>query len=610
METIRGAGGVIHSVIKRLIAASLALNHLKLFPVYHTLRAYTGKDCRRDIVAAFNVALLAFPQGLAYAYIAGVPIIYGLYGSAVATTVGVLFSTTRFIVLGPTNATAILMFSAFVNLNASPEERLLMVPTLLVMVGLILVVGSFLRMASLIQFVSRTVITGYITSAAFLIIVNQVSHMFGLRLEERPAIFFQILGQSLSALGSFHWPSLFLAALTFLIYWSLRKVKWLPTVGLTLLITSILAWVMVSPLPNWLENIGYGQLATDLKGLKMLEWKAGGSWNLPRLDFGDISRLAGTAQALALLCVLEAISIGRSLAAKSGGRLDANQEMFAMGMANVGCGLFSGMVASGSLTRSSLNDSSGASTPMSGFFIGVICLLGAFTMAPLVNHVPRAALAALVTIIGFSLIDPYHIIMSLKATKSDASVFLGTLAAGLLFPLDTAIYCGTALAIILVLKKVSTPILAEYSMGQEGMYTLMEDGQRRDNPHISIVHVEGQLFFATAEVFYDQIRRVCDEPNLKVVILKMRHAQNLDATCIMALMELIVNMKERNRHLLISEVPKQAAGIFERTGLQENLGEGNMFLDDDQNLNQSTALAVKRAKALIGKQKISVSILS
>lgn len=601
---------IIRLAFKNMAGSSSIASHLQWFPILETLRHYKRKDISKDLIASLNVALLAFPQGLAYAYIAGVPLSYGLYGSAVATIVGVIFSTSRFIILGPTNATAILMFSAFVNLNATPEEKLLLVPTLLVMVGLILVVGAILRVASLIQYVSRSVITGYITAAAVLIIANQISHMFGLRLEDRPAIFFEILWQSLANLSSFHWPSLLLSVLTFVIYFVLRRWSWIPNVAVTLVITSLIAWAMASPLAAWLQQNGYAQAAADIAGIKLLVWESGGTWNLPRLDFGDISIMAGTAQAIALLCVLEGISIGKSLAAKSGDRIDANQEMLSMGMANIGCGLLSGMAASGSLTRSSLNASSGAATPMSGFFIGIVCLVGAITMAPLVNYVPRAALASLVTLIGFSLIDRYHIIMSLKATKSDASVFLGTLSAGLLFPLDTAIYFGTALAIILFLRKVATPILAEYSLGHDGQYTLMEEGQKRDNPNISIVHVEGQLFFATAEVFHDQIRRVCEDPSLKVVILKMRHAQNLDATCIMALKELIMNMKERERSLLISEVRDQAAGIFDRTGLQNYLGEGNMFLDDDQNPNLSTALAVRRAKDLLGGEAPKVSILS
>ena len=574
------------------------------------MRTYGRKACSKDMLAGLNVALLAFPQGMAYAYIAGVPLKYGIFGSAAATIFGMFFAGSRFIVLGPTNATSIMLLSAFVSLGVSGEDKLVLIPLLLVMVGAFLVIGAYLRVAGLIQYISRTVVTGYITAAALLIIANQVRHVFGLQLENPPTIFLSILGQSIGNLAHYHWPTLVVALLTCVTYWSLSRFKRCPNVALTLLVMSLVTWLMKNPLATWLQALGHVQPASAFEGLQFLYWDDGGSRYLPRFDFGDIGRLAGTAQAIALLCVLEGISIGKSLAARTGGRIDANQEMLSMGMANIACGFFSGMPASGSLTRSVLNSTSGAATPLASFFTGSICLVGALTLAPLVNYVPRAALAVLVIIIGCSLINRYHILMSLKATKSDASVFVVTLGAGLLLPLDTAIYFGTALTILLFLRKVAIPELAEYSLTKDGHFTKMERRQKRSNPSISIVHVEGKIFFAAAEVFQDQIRRICEDPNLRVVVLKMRHAHNMDATSIMALEELIQYMREKNRTLLISEIREKATGIFKRTGLYSYLGTENVFLDDAQNPNLSTALALRRAQEIVGEKQIDVKIFA
>lgn len=578
--------------------------------MWNTLRGYSKAAFSKDFVASLNVALLAFPQGMAYAYIAGVPLKYGLYGSAAAAIFGVLFAKSHFILLGPTNATSIMLFSAFVNLDIGAQEKLVLMPLLLVLVGAMLVIGAYLRVANLIHYVSRTVVIGYITAAAMLIMVGQLRNAMGFEIDKSSTTFLQILSQSVTNMPNFHWPTVLLGLLTLLSYCALSRYKRLPNVAVTLVLMTLVAWVMEAPLANWFRASGHPSLAQDLAGMRFLHWEDAGAWYLPRLDLGDMGRLAGTAQAIALLCVLEGISIGKSLAARTGARIDANQEMLAMGMANIGCGFFSGMPASGSLTRSVLNHNSGAVSPMSSLFAGLLCLFGALTLAPLVDHIPRAALAVLVMIIGFSLINRYHILMSLKATKSDAFVFLCTLGAGLLVPLDTAIYVGTALALILFLRKVSTPELCEYGMGQDGQLTKLKDGGQRDNPNISIVHVEGQLFFAASELFQDQLRRVCEDPNLKVVILKMRHALNLDATSVMALKELVVNMEEKDRSLLVSEVHGPVVGIFERTGLTEVLGSENIFLDDEQNPNLATARAIRRAKEIIGIKKTGVSIMA
>ena len=154
-----------------------------------------GAEARRDIKAGINVALLALPQGMAYAYIAGLPIHYGIYGSALATLVGPIFSGTRFIMLGPTNATAVLLFTSFMAFNITQAEKLALMPLLVLMIGLFLVVGAFFRVANFIQYVSRTVVTGYITAAALFIVVNQIRKIFGVDFAiPEGTTFFRIVG--------------------------------------------------------------------------------------------------------------------------------------------------------------------------------------------------------------------------------------------------------------------------------------------------------------------------------------------------------------------------------------------------------------------------------
>ena len=335
-----------------------------------------------------------------------------------------------------------------------------------------------------------------------------------------------------------------------------------------------------------------------------------GRWplTLPHFEFETVSRLSSVALALAFLSVLEATSISKSLANRSGDMVDNNQEMLGLGMSNLACSFLGGMPASGSLTRSVLNWSSGAVTPLAGILSGVITAAAAFVVGPLIGYIPRTVLAGVVICVCFALIAPDQIRIALKSTRSDRSVFLTTFIAGILFKLDFAIYLGVFLSIILFLKKASRPELVEYSFNDEGNLYEISDKQTRPNPQISIVHVEGELFFGAAELFRDQVRTVSDDPNLKIIILRLRNAYHLDATSVMALMELLRYLREHNRHLIISGVRKDVYRVCRDSGLLDELGRENIFVASTQNPNLATRNALKRARELIGSGQADIRI--
>ena len=570
------------------------------FPILQVLSDYDRNKAKRDLRSGLNLALIAFPQSMAYALIAGLPIHYGIFGSIIASFVGPLFTRSRFIVLGPTNATAVMLMSSFIALSATDAMKLQLLPLLLLMVGLFLIVGAYLRAATLIQYVSSSVVTGYITASALLIMVNQIHIVLGFSFAEGTTTFFGICHETLVQMGQTHWPTLLVGLLTFGIYVLLnRSLPFLPNVALTLGVISLLCWLL-----GEVFGLGLGIRAFAPFGV--------GDWRFtpPLVNFSGINQLAPVAMAIAFLSVLEGISIGKSLAARAGERLNPNREMMSMGMANIACGFFSGMSASGSLTRSALNWNTGGATPMASVFSSGLCLLAAFLVGPLIAYLPKTALSVVVICLGFSLINFHQIRIVIKTTPADGVVFFATFLAALLFRLDTAIFFGTGIAIISFLHKASTPELVEYGYNQEGHLTVLAGDCHRTQKEISIVHVEGYLFFGAAELFRDQMRRVCREPHLKIVILKMRNAYHWDATSAMALEELIHYMREHDRVLLISEVREETYRIFEKSGVLAVVGPDAVLRDDDQNPNLSTALAVRKARDLLGDQKSRVSIFA
>ncbi|MDQ8186523.1 SulP family inorganic anion transporter [Pelagicoccus sp. SDUM812002] len=577
---------------------------IDLFPLRKTAAGYNGKAFSGDFRAALNVALLAFPQGMAYAAIAGLPLRYGIFGSVVATIIGAFFAGSKYITLGPTNATSVMVLSSFTVLGiVSEQEAVSNLPLLVLLVGIVLVIGSLLRVASLIQYVSRTVITGYITAAASLIIANQLRKTLGFDFtaEEKAeaSTFFQVVDLTIRHLSEVQWATFGLSVATAAIFIVLERfVKRLPSVAVTLVLSSLLAYLCTRYIPNFSVAL--------LPGLNASEWGLTFPANLSQ---ESINLMLSPAIAIALLCTLEGNSIGKSLAAREGARLNSNQEMFSVGMANIGCALFSGMAASGSLTRSQLNVGSGAFTPLSGLYSGIIMFASAFVLAGFVQYVPTAALAVVVISIGISLLNKHQLKIVTKSTRSDSITFYVTFLTGLLFALDFAIYIGTCVSIALFLKKVASPEIVEVAINDEtGQIGHLSNKEQRSDPEVSIVHVEGELFFGASELFRDQMRRVADDVNLKVVVMKLRNAHNLDATSCMALEELIKYMNERDRILLVSEVRPDTMRIFENSGIIKVINPINLFADEDSNPTLSTAKALKRARQILGGRTPKVSI--
>lgn len=579
--------------LQRLRALIGEIKGVDPLPIRHSLHNYGWEGLRDDGRAGLNVALMAFPQCMAYALIAGVPIHYGLLCYIAASLLGPLFGSSKLNSYGPSNATSVLLLSIFLTMQVSDEQKLQLVPVVVLLAGLLLVCGAFLRVATLIQYVSRTVITGYITAAALLIIANQIKSALGFSIPKTSS-FIGVLIESVKALPQLHWPSLVLVLITAGVLLLLRRYPALPNVALTLIVASVTAFGM--------QRAGLG--VATLNSLHLSDI----SFRLIALDFDSIGMMAGAALTLAFLITLEAGSIGKSLAARAGDRLDANQEMFGLGIANVASAMVGGMAASASLTRSSLNGQSGSKSGLCNVYAAIMVVVLLITLTPLIGYIPRPALAVIVISIGISLISSRNIRIVANATRSDRTVFIVTLTAGLLLALDVAIYLGTALSILLFLNKVARPEMVEYAFNEEGHLAALQAKQQRAVKEVSIVHVEGELFFGASELFRDQIRRVCEDPNLKVVVLKMRNAHHVDATSVMALEELIRYMRERDSNLLMSEVREDLMRVFRNSGIIELIGEENLFTDHAENPTLSTAQALKRAREFLGGEDANVSI--
>ncbi len=615
-----GFGNVIKKTYRGL-RNYFAEEQINLLPQVGRVRDYSKLKFGSDLRAAWNVTLLALPQAIAYAAIAGLDVIYGVVSAAVAAIIAPFFASSRYNVLGPTNATAFMLFSFFA-VNPAMHDRIPeLLPLLVFIVAIASMLGAVLKVADLLQYVSRSVLVGYMAGAAVLIIGNQLKPLLGLGKfvdPEKTATFFGLVGELVSSITHTQWVPLMIGMVTLVIYYAFKRWKknW-PAFSIALLLGS----AIFGPLIHFDVGPFDGQETFKTFGFKELVP------NLPNFFrpgiFNDISALLGLGLAIAFLASLENTLMAKSIASQTGDRMDVNQDMLSVGFSNLGSALAGGMPASGSLTRSMLNFQSGAATKASAVYTGLFTLALVVLIAwssetglDIIDYIPKAALAVLVIAISFTLFNLKQIRICLRSTFDDAAVIVVTFIATLLAPLHVAIFIGVAISITLFLRKASKPYLKEYEFNDVGELREKEGNNARPIPAISIVHVEGDLFFGASELFRTQIQRTAADPAIKVIILRLKNARHLDATSVMALEDLVGFMRRQGLFLLISGASKDVYKVLKRSGILEMLqegadrtqGESNIFLAMPSNPNISTRDALRRAQQLLGTKQADVRI--
>jgi SulP family sulfate permease len=378
-----------------------------------------------------------------------------------------------------------------------------------------------------------------------------------------------------------------LLAIIWLRRWRPRWPDGLPT----LMIAGLIAWVFRLDQHGVMLVRDLGDISGGMPFFSGFPLNAEGLALLPSVT--------SIAIAAAILGMLESITIAKSLATKTGQRIDPDQELIGMGLGNlIGAG-FGAMPGSASFLRSAAGLQAGAQSQWAVISGSAVVLLLVLILSPLLAYIPIAAIAAYLIVIAIRLFQPAQIFIVRRSTSADAMVFWVTLIAALFLKLDTAIYTGIGMSLVLFLQKASTPNLLEHAFDDEGQLAQIANATERNHPQVSIVHVEGDLFFGAADILQDGVRRLAEDPNIRVFILRMKNARNLDATTVMAMGQLLVYLRSQGRHLLISGVHGDVAAVLSRSGLAKEIGLENIFPAED-NSTLATQKALRRAEVLIG----------
>ena len=573
-------------------------------PFLDELKSYTREKFRRDLVAGATLTLVSIPQAVGFALILGLPPQPVIVSVIIGGFVGALFFSSRHHVFGPTSSISIITaatIAAHSGPLAIPPLRLAVL--LAFLIGVIQLVAGLVNFGELTKFISRSVVVAYSCGIGLLLIAGQLHNLLGFDAETGESFAHNLWQAGVSVVqGEMSWWALGAGSLTLGIFWLVRRFRphW-PEALIGLAFMGGMARLIEHYYPHLPLSLvrDEGRLRAVLPVFAGLHWTGS--------EFVALKEIFTTAVAIAILGMLEATAITKGLASKSGQKIEPNQELVGMCAANIACAFFGAVPGSSSFARSAVNFQSGAATQLSSMLSSVVVFAVLLFVTPVFNFIPIAALAAHLIRVGLKMLNRHQIRVCCRSTRSDLAVFVITLAAALFLKLDTAIYMGIGVALALFLQKTSTPLLEEYTFTKGGNLAALNNPAERAHPFISIIHVEGDLYFGAADGFLEQVRRQAEDLNIKIFILRMKNARHIDASTVMALENLREYLAATGRHLLISGISSEAHAVLRNSGLEKAIGPANIF-PAEANPTVSTKHALERATQLLNTREAEVRI--
>nr|WP_229680437.1 SulP family inorganic anion transporter [Marinobacterium zhoushanense] len=544
----------------------------KLFPFILWLPRVNGSTLLSDLMAGLTGAIVVLPQGIAYALIAGLPAQYGLYTAIVVPVLASFFGSSKHMITGPAAAISIVVMGVVSNVvSPGTPEFISSVFTLTLMVGLIQLALGMARMGGLVNFISHTVVIGFTSGAALLIATSQLPHVIGVH-----------SGRNQGFVDS--WAAL-LDKLPETNYWSLL-------IALTAITASLISKRISSKLPAMFIGMLAAMLVAWLvdagdKGVSFVGAVPAGlpELTVPNLSFGLISDLFPGAFALAILGLVEAVSIARAISLKSGQRIVGNQEFIGQGLANTVGSFCASFASSGSFTRSGVNFDAGAKTPVAALFASVFVLLILLFLPEMTAYLPLPAMGGAVLLIAWNLIDYHHIKTILRFNRSETIVLLTTFIATLFVQLEFAIYLGVILSIIGYLKRTSKPrVIAVAPRSLEASTDLrnVERFHLTQCPAIRFLRIDGSLFFGAVDNILDEIEKFrTSAPECTHLALCCSGVNFIDLSGAQMLLDLKRRLQEQGGRLSLVQLKNTAFDELVSSGVAGMLETDSFYQTPD-----------------------------
>jgi SulP family sulfate permease len=545
-----------------------------------------GRSVSSDAYAGFINAAIVLPQGVAFATIAGLPPEYGLYTAMITAVVAAIFGSSMIMISGPTTAISAVLFATLNGLAVPETARYIELALMMtILVGLFQIAAGIGRLGGLVSFVSHSVITAFTAAAAMLIAVSQISGAIGVHVERGGNVVERII-QLVEHGTEVNTMAVIISGATLATAVLLQKLSpKLPGFLVALVAGSVLAWFL-----------GAADKGVSMVGaLPPLAL----TFTPPTGVLSDIGTLAPGAAAIALVGLLEAISIGRAFAVRRKEQFDANQEMIGQGLSNAVGGFFQCYAGSGSFTRSGLNATVGAVSPLSGIFAALFLALILLFVADLVAYIPTPAMAGLILFVAWKLID-FKEISHIASSKSPETVILFlTLGAGLLIELDFAIYVGVIASLCVFIYESAypeVPVTAPItSPSGERKFRDAETHDLEQCPQLVTFRLDGPLFFGSVEYIERKIKKIRQEnPKQIHMIFYLKGVGKIDLAGADLLIDTIREVKSQNGSFrIVAQFPPLLKSLHKLHVIDE-LGEDHLFsskgeavADASKDLNRS-----------------------
>jgi SulP family sulfate permease len=545
----------------------------KLFPFLVWGRQLTRRVLRDDLMAGITGAIIVLPQGVAFALIAGLPPQYGLYTAIIIPIIAGLFGSSRHLVSGPTTPISIVVFSVVAPLAIPGSPHYIpYVLTLTFLAGLFQLMMGLARLGGLVNFISHTVVIGFTSGAAVLIATSQIKHFLGLDLPSGESFLHTWLGVFSTLFDSN--PYVVLIAVSTLLTCVLvgrYRPRW-PRMLIGILLGSVLCWLIDG------QNHGVpllGSLPSSLPPLSM-----------PDLSLSTVRQLALGALAAALLGLIEAVSIARAVATRSHQRIDGSQEFIGQGLSNILGSFFSCYAASGSFTRTGVNYEAGAKTPLSAIFASLIVTLVLIFFGPLTAYLPMPAMAGVIMLATWNLVDTHHISSIVRTSRRETMVLISTILATLVIALEFAIYAGVLLSLVMYLQRTSRPrviSLAPDAVRPKRRLSNAIKYHLPECPQLKIIRLDGSIFFGAVNHVQDVLYQFAEQNSeWKHVLIICSSVNFIDVAGAEMLSQEARRMRAKGGGLYLSSLKSTVRDALERGGYAKIIGPEHLFASKEE----------------------------
>ena len=553
------------------------MNKIKeYFPILTWLPNYTRKDFLADLPAGLTVGVMLIPQGIAYALIAKLPPIYGLYASLIPQVIYAIFGTSRQLAVGPVAMDSLIVAAGITAIaSVSPDEYVFMAIALAFMMGIIQFLLGVFRLGFLVSFLSKPVISGFTSAAAIIIGLNQFKHLFGTSIERSNQVHI-LLWNTIKKIPEINIPSFLIGLTTIVLIVWLKKVnKKIPTA----LVVVVLGILVV----QFFRLDKYGvQIVQDIpQGLP--------KFSIPVINQEFFTELLTLSATLALIAFMEAISVAKAVEERHDDyKVDANQELIALGLGNIVGAMFQSYPTTGGFSRTAVNDESGAKTNMAAVISASVVALTLLFLTPLFYYLPKSVLAAIILVAVYGLIDFKYPKDLYYYNKQDLLMLITTFIITLTIGIKEGIMVGVLLSLVLLIYRSARPHIAECEQIEGTNY--YKNKYRFDNvntnPEVLIIRLDGQLYFANIDYFKETLERMIKEKGdaLKIVIWNAEGVSYIDSSAVLMLKNLIKELRQKNILFAVAGANGPVRDILFRSKLSDLITKDLMFAEVDKAL--------------------------